>query len=48
METKWLKVDNIVDNLMNHPHIVQAAKLLKENEILNVRRRFTITFNSIS
>src|SRR5690554_1376996 len=34
METKWLKVDNIVDNLMNHPHIVQAAKLLKENEIV--------------
>lgn len=34
METKWLKVDNIVDNLMNHPHIVQAAKLLTENEIV--------------
>jgi len=32
MDTKLLKVDNSVDKLVGHPHILQVAKLLRENE----------------
>ncbi|MBM4761545.1 L-threonylcarbamoyladenylate synthase [Bacillus sp. B15-48] len=34
METKMWKVDNIVDNLLTYPQIVEAADCLKQNEVV--------------
>jgi len=36
METKLWKVDNHVDNLVTYPQIIQAAELLKKNEVVAI------------
>lgn len=36
METKMWKVDNLVDNLLTYPQIVEAAEKLKQNEVVGL------------